>query len=248
MEIGLFPCKCIHFLKWTGLAFSPTEAFKKLLPILESRPIALATSDTSAPVASQIALMALMLEIRCARKALAAYRERSTWFQYRTLTNIFSSWSLWPLLIYAKNPPTYTFVMFDSLLHLLRVDSWFYCSCQLKRQAASLCNWLDCYLAWANLSFGRGTAKLCRKCGGDALKFLLEPLVLNFVAAVKNFLNGTGPTYVGSLFKHTLYALRGEGLILELPNFNQGYLNSALNNPAQSCVYCNSYIVPACYT
>ena len=87
-----------------------------------------------------------------------------------------------------------------------------------------------------------------RKCGGDALKFLLEPLVLNFVAAVKNCLNGTGPTYVGSLFKHKLYALRGEGLILELPNFNQGYLNSALNNPAQSCVYCNSYIVPACYT
>ena len=89
---------------------------------------------------------------------------------------------------------------------------------------------------------------MCRKCGGDALKFLLEPLVLNFVAAVKNCLNGMGPTYVGSLFKHTLYALRGEGLILELPNFNQGYLNSALNNPAQSCVYCNSYIVPACYT
>ena len=40
-----------------------------------SRPIALATSDTSAPVASQIALMALMLEIRCARKALAACRK-----------------------------------------------------------------------------------------------------------------------------------------------------------------------------
>ena len=55
---------------------SPTEAFKKLLPILESRPIALATSDTSAPVASQIALIALMLEIRCARKALAACKER----------------------------------------------------------------------------------------------------------------------------------------------------------------------------
>ena len=82
------------------------------------------------------------------------------------------------------------------------------------------------------------------------MKFLLEPLVLNFVAAVKNCLNGMGPTYIGSLFKHTgtLYALRGEGLILESPNFHQGYLNSALNNPAQSCVYCNSYIVPACYT
>jgi len=43
---------------------SPTEACKKWLPILESRPIALATSDTSAPVASQIALIAFMLEIR----------------------------------------------------------------------------------------------------------------------------------------------------------------------------------------
>ena len=54
---------------------SPTEACKKWLPILESRPIALATSDTSAPVASQIALIALMLEIRCARKAFAAYNK-----------------------------------------------------------------------------------------------------------------------------------------------------------------------------
>ena len=35
-------------------------------------------------------------------------------------------------------------------------------------------------------------------------------------------LNGTGPTYIGSLFKyrHTPYGLRGEGLNLELPNFN----------------------------
>ena len=93
---------------------------------------------------------------------------------------------------------------------------------------------------------------MCRKCGGDALKSLFEPLVLTFVAAVKNCLNGMGPTYVGSLFKytcwHTPYVLRGEGLILELPNFNLGYLNPALNNPAQSCVYCNSYIVPGCYT
>ena len=84
------------------------------------------------------------------------------------------------------------------------------------------------------------------------MKSLFEPLVLTFVAAVKNCLNGMGPTYVGSLFKytcwHTPYVLRGEGLILELPNFNLGYLNPALNNPAQSCVYCNSYIVPGCYT
>ena len=35
-------------------------------------------------------------------------------------------------------------------------------------------------------------------------------------------LNGTGPSYIGSLFKyrHTPYRLRGEGLNLELPNFN----------------------------
>ena len=237
----------MHSNFWNELlAFSPTEAFKKLLPILESHPIALATSDTSAPVASQIALMALMLEIRCARKALAAYRERSTWFDYRALTKVSLA------AAHLSNKPSYIHICYVWLIFTLRVASWFYCSCQLKRQAASLCNWLDCYLAWANLSFGRGTAKLCRKCGGNALKFLLEPLVLTFVAAVKNCLNGTEPTYVGSLFKytcrHTLYALRGEGLILELPNFNQGYLNPALNNPAQSCVYCNSYIVPACYT
>ena len=88
-----------------------------------------------------------------------------------------------------------------------------------------------------------------RKCGGDALTSLLEPLALTSVAVVKKCLNGTGPTYVGSLFKnrHTPYA-RGKGLNLILPNFNLGYLNPALNNTAQSCVYCNSYIVPACYT
>ena len=35
-------------------------------------------------------------------------------------------------------------------------------------------------------------------------------------------LSGTGPTYIGNLFKHrhTPYGLRGEGLNLELPNFN----------------------------
>ena len=35
-------------------------------------------------------------------------------------------------------------------------------------------------------------------------------------------LNGTGPTYIASLFKyrHTPYRLRGEGLNLELPKFN----------------------------
>ena len=35
-------------------------------------------------------------------------------------------------------------------------------------------------------------------------------------------LNGTGPTYIGSFFKHrhTPYRLKGEGLNLELPEFN----------------------------
>ena len=35
-------------------------------------------------------------------------------------------------------------------------------------------------------------------------------------------LNGTGPTYIGSLFKyrHTPYRLRGEGLNMEPPNFS----------------------------
>ena len=47
-------------------------AFRNLLPILWSMPMALATSSTSAPVASHRALMLLMLLIRWARKALAA--------------------------------------------------------------------------------------------------------------------------------------------------------------------------------
>ena len=46
---------------------------------------------------------------------------------------------------------------------------------------------------------------------------LHQALILLF-----NCLNGTGPTYIGSPFKyrHTPYRLRGEGLNLELPNFN----------------------------
>ena len=46
---------------------------------------------------------------------------------------------------------------------------------------------------------------------------LHQALILLF-----NCLNGTVPTYIGSLFKyrHTPYRLRGEGLNLELPNFN----------------------------
>uniref|UniRef100_A0A6B0U361 Putative secreted protein n=1 Tax=Ixodes ricinus TaxID=34613 RepID=A0A6B0U361_IXORI len=52
-------------------------ACKNLGPILLSLPIACATSDTSAPVSSQMADTALMLEIRWARNALAASLESS---------------------------------------------------------------------------------------------------------------------------------------------------------------------------
>ena len=42
-------------------------------------------------------------------------------------------------------------------------------------------------------------------------------------------LNGTGRNYIGSLFKyrHTPYRLRGEGLNLELPNFNLKFKNNS---------------------
>ena len=50
---------------------NPTEDFRNLGPIRESVPMALATSSTSASVASQRAETALMDEIRWARKALA---------------------------------------------------------------------------------------------------------------------------------------------------------------------------------
>lgn len=48
------------------------DACKNVCPILVSRPIPLATSLTSAPVASQITDNELMLEIRWAKNALAA--------------------------------------------------------------------------------------------------------------------------------------------------------------------------------
>ena len=53
------------------------------------------------------------------------------------------------------------------------------------------------------------TSLYCRRLH-QALIFLFECL------------NGTGPAYIGSLFKyrHTPYRLRGEGLSLELPKFN----------------------------
>ncbi len=52
----------------------PILADKNLFPIRESSPTALATSLTDAPVASQTAEIVLILEIRCAKNALATYR------------------------------------------------------------------------------------------------------------------------------------------------------------------------------
>lgn len=48
------------------------EAWRNLEPMRESKPIAVATSDTSAPVASQTADKEFMLDIRCANMAFAA--------------------------------------------------------------------------------------------------------------------------------------------------------------------------------
>ena len=58
---------------WKQLPPNPIEAFRNLGPTRESRPTAYATSSMSAPVASHTALSALMLEMRCARMAFAAY-------------------------------------------------------------------------------------------------------------------------------------------------------------------------------
>lgn len=58
--------------KKVGIFHLPTLALRNLFPILWSVPIALATSSTSAPVASHRALIELMLLILWARKALAA--------------------------------------------------------------------------------------------------------------------------------------------------------------------------------
>jgi hypothetical protein len=56
---------------WKQEPPKPTEALRNFGPILLSVPIALATSSTSAPVASHRALIELMLDILCARNALA---------------------------------------------------------------------------------------------------------------------------------------------------------------------------------
>lgn len=57
---------------WKQLPPNPTEACKNFDPIRESSPTARATSETSAPVASQTAESEFILEMRCARNALAA--------------------------------------------------------------------------------------------------------------------------------------------------------------------------------
>ena len=73
---------------WKQEPPKPTEAFKNLGPIRESLPIALATSSTSAPVASQRAEIELIDEIRWARKALATSFESSD--DQRLVVMIFS--------------------------------------------------------------------------------------------------------------------------------------------------------------
>lgn len=52
----------------------PTDACRNFEPILESKPTAFATSEISAPVASQTADNELMLDILCASIAFAAYK------------------------------------------------------------------------------------------------------------------------------------------------------------------------------
>ena len=62
---------------WKQEPPKPTEACRNLGPILESIPIAFATSDTLAPVASQRADKELIDDIRWARKAFAVSLDSS---------------------------------------------------------------------------------------------------------------------------------------------------------------------------
>ena len=66
----------------------PTEACRNLGPILESIPIAFATSDTFAPVASQRADKELIEDIRCAKKAFAVSLDSSD--DHKLVVNMFS--------------------------------------------------------------------------------------------------------------------------------------------------------------
>ena len=60
---------------WKHEPPKPTDDLRNLGPMRESTPIAYATSDTSAPVASHSAEIELIDEMRCARKALAVSLE-----------------------------------------------------------------------------------------------------------------------------------------------------------------------------
>lgn len=57
---------------WKQLPPNPIDACKNFDPIRESKPTARATSDTSAPVASQTADKELILDILWAKNAFAA--------------------------------------------------------------------------------------------------------------------------------------------------------------------------------
>lgn len=77
--ITLYTMFYLHFVhdSFMHICNVPTDASKNLGPILESFPMARATSDISAPVASHTADNELMLEILWAKKALAASLESS---------------------------------------------------------------------------------------------------------------------------------------------------------------------------
>lgn len=76
---------------WKQEPPKPTDAWRNLEPIRESSPIARATSDTSAPVASHTADNEFILEMRWARKAFAAWNEN----EYK--------WTIYFLTLYKFN-------------------------------------------------------------------------------------------------------------------------------------------------
>ena len=73
---------------WKQLPPNPTDDFKNLGPILESFPIALATSSTLASVFSHSADIELIEEIRCAKNAFATSLDSSE--DQTLVVNIFS--------------------------------------------------------------------------------------------------------------------------------------------------------------
>ena len=81
---------------WKQEPPKPTELWRNFGPIRESVPIALETSSISAPVSSHKAEIELMLEIRCARNALAVSFDNSD--DQETVTKV-SVELFWKLLI-----------------------------------------------------------------------------------------------------------------------------------------------------